>query len=187
MSSSTRTDRRHWWTLVSLPTLLFGLAFLAVGIWTYGEITPDSGDTVVTGIAVDVSPSRGSEGGTVYAPVVEYQDPTSGEVFQAVGSIRSSSRPDIGDTWQVAYPPGQPEEGKVVGQTWFAWIFIAVGSLVLVVMAGGAVSCLRRGESPGEPIQDAIYRGPEDAPQSDPSPVYGVRLDGQSVSNKDKD
>lgn len=164
--------------------MLIGIAFVVAGLFVHRAITPDSGDTVVEGVVVDVVVT-GSGDSRSYSPVVQYMDPASGLSYAVEGTINSSSEPTIGDSRDVAFPPGDPADGKVVGQVWFAWIFIVVGLLTIAMMALLSRTGRRRHATvePDPGPQDAVRReqtfrgreGPQDKLRTDDTPQDEVR------------
>lgn len=178
--------------IASVIFLVFAAGFLGGGLFIRSQVTPDQGDVVVVGTVVDVRESSGSDGST-YRPIVEYRDPQTGQVFTSVGLIGTSSQPELGSTREVAFPPNAPADAKVVGQVWFAWIFITIGVATLGILALVPIVRMRRAgrhESRPEarsdslrPPQDAIYRGPQDAISGGPQDaIPSLIQDGQPLS-----
>ena len=117
------------------------------GLWIRAGTRPYGDGIIVTGEVVTVEASSSGDNGTTYSPVVEFIDPTTGAVHTATRQISSSSRPRLGDQWEVSFRPGEPEGGRVLGRwDWVFWsVFVTIGVVVLAItMSVGFVSLRRR-------------------------------------------
>ena len=116
---------------ISIPILLFGLLFTAIGgFWL--ATTPTTRSYVeTTGIVVDLSVSSGSDANT-YAPVIEYLGP-EGAVYRITSNLYRSPAPGIGDTVGVLYSPDDPSDAveKTSLRIIIPSIFLVVGIGVL--------------------------------------------------------
>jgi hypothetical protein len=122
--------------------ILMGLVFMAVGIF-FGRdsIELRNNGRQATGEVVDIDTSRGSKGGTTYAPVVRFT-PVEGDPITFVGKVHSSSRPRIGEQVRVLYDPRDPGGAQIDSfeQMWlFPMVFGGVGFLVLAIGAAAAL------------------------------------------------
>jgi hypothetical protein len=136
--------------------IIFGLVGLGMGIGEFFILKSvfefRSQAVVVDGEVVDFVTSRGSKGGTMYAPVVRYSVPApeggSGETHEIRGSVSSSSRGyDIGERVEVMYLPDAPAEGRIRNfmEQWFLPTIFGLFTLVFGgVAAGFLVAEIRR-------------------------------------------
>lgn len=106
----------------------------------------------VQGEVVDMVASRGSKGGTMYAPRVRYTVPAAeggpGASYEITGGVRSSSRGyDIGERVTVLYSPDAPAAGrlKTFMEQWFlALIFGVFATVFSAIALGFAIGEFRR-------------------------------------------
>ncbi len=111
--------------------VVVGIVFIVVGTAMGPEDYPDQVNT--QGEIVDMQTSRNDEGQTMYTPVYAFE--VDGQEFQFSPSMRSSSRPNIGQQVDIAYSAADPRnarrtdglEGKV------HWMFIGAGVFVLLM------------------------------------------------------
>ncbi len=144
----------------SLGMRIFFLVFFVVGM---GMATVDFFlfkdrreallDAVLTqGEVTGFVQSRGSKGGSMYAPRVRFSVPMAeggaGESFEIVGRVRSSNKGyAIGDTVPVIYKPEDPASARLHSfmEQWFAILIVSVFVLVLNgIWITFAVLALRR-------------------------------------------
>ena len=131
--------------------VIFGLVGLGMGVGEFFILKNlyefRSQAQVAMGEVTGYSSSRGSKGGTMYTPLVQYHIPApeggSGERFEISGNVRSSSRGyDIGERVAVLYRPEAPEQGRIDSfvEQWllplvfgfFALVFGGIASAFLV-------------------------------------------------------
>lgn len=106
----------------------------------------------VEGELVGYVSSRGSKGGTLYAPRVRYEVPAPeggpGTPYEVVGNVSSSSRGyDIGDKVPVYYRGSAPHEARIDSfmEQWFAPLLLGFFALVFGGIAlGFLVAEIRR-------------------------------------------
>jgi hypothetical protein len=130
---------RSWRELSALPRggavlfLLIGLVFLATGVGlTLEHVRFKQKAIRSTGTVVELVPRQGSEGGQLWAPVIRFYDPGSGEEIEFTSRIASSPPAyAIGGVVVVLHPPGQPHLARADG--FMEWLL----DLVFVVL--GAV------------------------------------------------
>lgn len=127
--------------------VIFGLIGLAMGVAEYFAIRHAvdfrAGAYAVEGEVIDFERSRGSKGGTMYAPRVRYvvPQPEGGvaETYDIVGSVRSSSRSyDIGEKVSVLYRPEAPGDGRI-GSFMEQWFLVTLLGGFTAVFGGVAV------------------------------------------------
>ena len=128
-----KTRSRRGVLIAAIAGLVLGSIFVAVGLWVRSSTQPINGGVVVAAEVVDVSQRTDSDGDTMYTPIVNYVDPSTGQSHQLAGSVSSSSRPTVGEQKEVSLIPGDPTSARVLGPTWFPWIFIAVGVAAILV------------------------------------------------------
>jgi Protein of unknown function (DUF3592) len=114
-----------------------GAIELAIGMFFYFRTRNFLASAVaVSGTVVEFQSSSGSEGGTVYKPVVSYQT-YEGETRQFVDSIATNPPGfEVGETVPVAYVPGDPGRAKITKpfRLWFvAGLLSSMGLLFLVL------------------------------------------------------
>ncbi|MCP5475624.1 MAG: DUF3592 domain-containing protein [Rhodanobacteraceae bacterium] len=136
--------------------VIFGLVGLAMAVADFFVIrhTLNFRDGAVTteGEVIDFVSSRGSKGGTMYAPRVRYSVPLpeggAGASYEIVGSVRSSSRGyDVGEKVKVLFRPDRPADGQIGSfmEQWFVATILSVFTLVFGGVAiGMIVSAIRR-------------------------------------------
>ncbi len=121
--------------------LVFGLVGLGMGVGEFFILKNlfefRSQAQVVTGEVTGYASSRGSKGGTMYTPLVQYRIPApeggSGARFEISGNVRSSSRGyDIGERVPVLYLPETPEQGRIDSFTeqWFLPLIFGIFSTI---------------------------------------------------------
>lgn len=121
---------------VAAVLVLFGLALLAVAVWQYRETRSflDRNPTVV-GVVIGLDPQPGSEGGTVYAPIVRFR-PEGAEAFvEFTGNVASSPPSyDVGEEVGLSYDPEDPTDARLHG------FFSLWGLVVIPGVVGGALT-----------------------------------------------
>jgi hypothetical protein len=118
--------------------LVCGCLITALGVWDYrrGAI---SGDAVaVDGTVSDISTvsSATRPGRKLYAPIVEFRNPMSGQMSTVQSQTHSGDRPTIGDAITIMYDPGTGS--ATIPEGWLRRV--GVGLFGLVVAALGALS-----------------------------------------------
>lgn len=165
----------QWFIVVFLA--LFGAVFLSAGLFVRSNLIAQEGEVVVQGLVVDV----GQSGGDSFAPLIEFTDPETGQRVTVTSQITSNRPATLGEEREVAFSPGNPADARVIGQVWFAWIFIAVGAVVLLVSGLALRGALRsRGaeaaqarvftEQPGHGLGRLDQPYPQDDIRTDNSP-----------------
>lgn len=136
--------------------LVFGLVGVGAGVANYFILSSHlrfRAEAVrVDGELVGYVSSRGSKGGTMYAPRVRYTVPGpeggEGGTHEVVGSVRSSGRGyDIGDKVPVYYRAAAPHEARIGSfmEQWFAPLLLGLFALVFGgIAAGFLVAEIRR-------------------------------------------
>ncbi len=113
--------------------LLFGVVFLAVGLWIRSGMQPYDDGVTTTGVVVAHETREDSDGDTTYAAVWEF-DTEVGRTIRKTDSISSSSPPAIGSEIEVSYRIADPEGARNLSQpAWFPMIFIGIGALVVLI------------------------------------------------------
>ena len=144
--------------------LLSALAPLGIGIWTYTNTKSFLEDAEsTTGEVVELVERRGSEGGSVFAPRVHFQDHT-GESYEVTSSSASSPpRYHVGEEIEILYNPERPQEFRTTD--WFSlWggpvlgfglagsavLFAAIFAFLGPVILQGIISAFRKPEPTGQ-------------------------------------
>ena len=132
--------------------LIFGLVGLGMGTAEFfvlkNVLEFRQQALVAEGEVVDFVQSRGSKGGTMYAPRVRYSVPAPeggiGQSYEIVADVRSSGRGyDLGERVSVLYKPDAPALGRIDSfmEQWFlvtlfgAFTFIFGGIALAFVIA----------------------------------------------------
>lgn len=121
--------------------VIFGIVGLGMALASYFVISLNlsfrDGAVSTQGEVISFEHSRGSKGGTMYAPRVRYTVPQpeggTGASHEIVGSVRSSSRGyDLGEKVKVLYRPEAPADGRIGSfmEQWFVASIISVFALV---------------------------------------------------------
>ncbi len=129
-----------------LFTVVFGVVFVGIGTWVLTQATQISPDWVrVQGEVTDAQSSRGDS--TIqYSPVISYE--VDGMIYEVLGGYTSSTRPAIGQAYEVAYNPADPSNAKPIhtlGVTWWLWPFPILGVLIAFAGVWAYMKGLRRG------------------------------------------
>ena len=89
----------------------------------------------VQGTVIDMIQSSGSEGGTVYSPVVQFTTVEGQEITFRDSVASSPPRHTVGETVKVMYPPGNPEGARLPG--WFRlWFLPSFSALFAAAFLG---------------------------------------------------
>jgi hypothetical protein len=133
--------------------VIFGIVGVGMGIADYFVIrhTLDfrNGALSVQGEVIGYQSSRGSKGGSMYAPRVRYNVPQAeggvGASYEIVGGVRSSSRGyDIGDAVKVYFRPESPADGQI-GSFLEQWFVASILSVFTLVFGGVSVGLIVAG------------------------------------------
>lgn len=118
--------------------LLGGFIGVAVGfgfIFVGSAMGPSElEDEIATeGTIYEVITSENDEGETRFTPVYEFD--ADGQTYTFRSTIRSSSRPTIGQTIQIAYSASNPQNARRTDglESKVHWLFIGSGIIVLVI------------------------------------------------------
>ncbi len=118
--------------------LCFGLVFLAAGLWIRSGIQPYDDGIVTTGTVVDHEDSYGSDSDTT-AVIFEFRT-EDGRTIRKTDSLATSDPTSIGETIEVSYRPSDPDGARNLSHAqWFPWLFIGIGSFVMLLGAAAAV------------------------------------------------
>jgi hypothetical protein len=126
---------------------LVGLVFLTVAFFSVrAELKFRAGAVRVPGTVVDLAPTSGSKGGTLYKPVFEFTD--NNDVARRVTGSVASNPPSHrrGEAVTVLYQPANPEEAHLDSfmEAWFLpMIFGGLGSVFTAIAAGFVVFAVR--------------------------------------------
>lgn len=117
-----------------------GLLLVAIGsafMWNEHRVIRSS--EIVPGTVIELVASRGSKGGTVYAPRIRFRTLEGREVI--FKSRVSSSSPGVkaGDTVYMAYNRSNPERAKILrfGYTFAVWYCLVGAGLLLIFVSYG--------------------------------------------------
>lgn len=111
--------------------IIVGIVFMVVGSAMAPE---DFADQVETqGQIVDMETSRNEDGQTMYTPVYAFE--VDGQEHRFSPSMRSSSRPNIGQQIDIAYSAADPRNARRTDglESKVHWMFIGGGLLVLLM------------------------------------------------------
>ena len=156
--------------LSTLVLTLFGLIFGGIGAaMAWPEISARRGAIELSGTVVELIRSRGSKGGTLYTPVVEYHygPGEAAASYRVRGRVASSSAPELGERLPVFVKPETPELGKLGGlvESWlFPLVFGGVGLAMLSVLSLLSLRRMRRArvarylKDHGMPIQASLIQ-----------------------------
>ena len=111
--------------------IVVGVVFIYVG----GMVAPTmpEGSIDTTGVITDIAERRGSDGDTMYSPVITFET-QDGQTHEFTQGMRSSSRPTIGDEVSVSYPPDNPQGARRTDgmAAMFPRVFTTVGVISIV-------------------------------------------------------
>ena len=99
--------------------LLSSIAPLALGIWSFSRTTAFRKTAVTTtGVVIELVEKTGSEGGSLFAPRVRFQD-QEGNQHEITGSTASQPpRYLVGEAIEILYNPDRPQEFRTTD--WFS-------------------------------------------------------------------
>lgn len=119
--------------------MVFGLVFAGAG-WMIAP-SPFEDELRTTGEIVGADSSRGDDG-TMYAAVYAFE--VNGREYRFNSPVRSSSRPTIGQSVEIAYSESNPENARRLGgiDGNFHWIFIGTGLFVMLLSFFSLLVCL---------------------------------------------
>lgn len=111
--------------------VVIGIVFIVVGSAMGPNELPD--EVATQGVISDVQTSRNDEGNTMYSPIYSFE--VDGREYTFGSSMRSSSRPTIGQQVEIAYSASNPENARRTDglESRIHWAFIGSGILVLVM------------------------------------------------------
>ena len=116
-----------------------GLLFLAIGVYVWGTWEHfKRGASKARGIVVGNSRNRRREEGEgLYAPVIEFHDPSSGRPWVFQSSVYTGRRRRIGSMIPVLYRPEDPEDARTdtISQRLVPLLFMVAG-IFLIIIAG---------------------------------------------------
>jgi hypothetical protein len=121
---------------------IIGLTFLAVAFFTVrSELAFRAGAISVPGTVVDLQPTSGSKGSTLYKPVFEFAD-RNDRVHRVTGSV-ASSPPSFkrGEAVTVLYRPENPDLARLDSfmEAWFLPLIFGGLGTVFTSIAGGCL------------------------------------------------
>lgn len=104
------------------------------------------GTILVKGKVVELSPSRGSKGGTMYTPKVEFQ--INNQTYQIYGSV-SSNPPafDIDEEVELFVNPKSPQTASINSfmENWFVVLILGfMGTVFVAIGIGVVMNTLRK-------------------------------------------
>jgi hypothetical protein len=137
-------------TFIRIFGMVFGLVgtiFLAVAFFTVrSELNYRKGAIRVPGIVVDLVPTRGSKGGTLYKPVFEFAD-LDDRMHRVTGSLASSPPSfERNEAVTVLYQPEDPEKAQIDSfmEAWFLpLIFGSLGTVFTSIATGVVIAAVR--------------------------------------------
>lgn len=121
--------------IIGALILLSAIPPLGIGIWTYSNTKSFLDDAEsTTGEVIELVERRGSEGGSVFAPKVRFQD-QAGENYEVTSSSASSPpKYHVGEEIEILYNPERPQEFRTTD-----WFSLWGGPVLGFGLAGGAV------------------------------------------------
>ena len=152
------------------------LLFIAIGgAFLFFSISRLSSQTTATGVIVDISQSRDSDGDTSYRPIIEFVA-EDGRTYAFTGRIGSSSRPTVGNSIEVLYDPADPQGAteKTFSNLWlFPLAFGGFGLVFLVTMVigrnrgwGGGRQSTMSDEDKADLLDEVLEHGVRRSPDS---------------------
>lgn len=121
---------------------LSGLGMLTAAFFTTrSQIDFRKGTISVPGKVVELTPSRGSEGGTLYTPVFEFVDQAD-RTHRVKGAVASSPPPyETGEAVTVLYRPEDPEKAQLDSftESWFVPLIFGSMGTVFTSVGGGCI------------------------------------------------
>ncbi len=151
--------------IIAALILFAAIAPLGIGIWAHSNTRSflDSAEST-TAEVVELVERRGSEGGSVFAPRVRFQD-HAGESYEVTSSSASSPpRYFVGEKIDILYNPDRPQEFRTTD--WFslrgievlaitsagiAVLFAGLFAFLMPVILQGIISAFRKPEPTGQP------------------------------------
>lgn len=129
---SSRNGKRQAGGIVGgVLGIVVGVVFIYVG----GMVAPTmpEGSVDTTGVITDIVERRGSDGDTMYSPVITFET-QDGQTHEFTQGMRSSSRPTIGADVSVSYHPDNPRSARRTDgmAAMFPRIFTTVGVISIV-------------------------------------------------------
>jgi len=127
-----------WMRLFLFMFCFFGLGMASLDVFLIRDVLRfRAGAAMTAGEVIGFRSSRGSKGGTMYAPIVRFAVPLaeggSGQSFEITGSV-SSSNPgfDEGDKVDVMFHPDRPGEGRIQSfmEQWFGPLIVGLFALI---------------------------------------------------------
>ena len=100
------------------------------------------------GTVIELRETRGGEGDTLYAPVVRYSPPGSGEITFVSSMASMPPAFSVGEAVQVLYAPGDPRDARIrsFGSLWFGPLVLTTMGLIFTGGGLGFVLYRRAGE-----------------------------------------
>ena len=125
--------RRQQFTVSNLLLLIIlGGIFTGVGVFAIRLNDVNDNWVKITGKVIDAS-THTSDGSTTYSPVVQYE--VNSQSYEVASNFSTSSYPTIGESREVAYNPGRPDQSKIIenfGSTWWLYLFPTIGIVCLI-------------------------------------------------------
>ncbi len=111
--------------------VVIGIVFIIVGSAMAPSELPD--EVTTQGVISDVETSRNSDGNTMHSPIYTFE--VEGREYTFGSSMRSSSRPTIGQEVEIAYSASDPRNARRTDglESKAHWAFIGSGIFVLVM------------------------------------------------------
>ena len=130
--------------LVGAIFLFVAAILLAIGVFLWMRTRRFLRTAVdTTGVIVDLIESSGSEGGTVYQAVVEFQTREGRTVRWTESMASSPAAGDVGDQLPMKYNPENPQEARIARffRMWFVSVLLtgmgamfgATGAVLLIL------------------------------------------------------
>jgi hypothetical protein len=127
-----------------MPVMLWiGVGLVVLGtsfMWQEHRFIATS--EIVTGKVIDLVRTRGSKGGTMYAPKVKFTTLEGQEVIFTTSYASSYPGVTVGDHVPMAYKPANPNRARILrfGYTFGFWYCVAGIGLLLVFISCGFLS-----------------------------------------------
>ena len=111
--------------------VVVGVVFIVIGSAMAPAELPD--EVATQGVIADVETSRNSDGDRMYSPIYSFE--VDGREYTFGSSMRSSSRPTIGQEVEIAYSASDPRNARRTDglESKVHWAFIGGGIFVLLM------------------------------------------------------
>ena len=130
--------------LAAMLLLMFGLVVAVIGVGLLvGAQNKRSNFVSTSGVIVDLVGSTDSDGGSTYAPIIEFVGPGD-ELFRFTSNFSRSPAPEIGASVGVLYNPDDPSDATE-DSVWLLFVFPIIALVIGIPMSGIGLFLVIRG------------------------------------------